>query len=58
MEPKNIPPPSYGFQTAPPAYDQHQNFPQQQQQQGLPHHGPQVVTGKLFYILKCVKTIF
>ena len=46
MEPKQIPPPTYGFQTQPPAYDQHQNFPQQQQA----HIQPQVVTGKLVLI--------
>lgn len=53
---------NYGFQTGPPAYDQHQNFPQAppnmpaytqqpQLQQGqniyIPQSGSQVVTGEL-----------
>lgn len=55
MEPKQNPPPNYGFQTGPPAYDQHQNFPQHPEHpQG--QHGPQVVTGKLFLSWKYVKT--
>lgn len=64
MEPskhQQVVPPQYGFNSsAPPAYDQHQNFPQQHQQNippvpqvfqvqphQLPPQGAQVVTGKL-----------
>lgn len=49
MESKDQNPPSYGFSTGPPAYEQHQSFPQAPPNFQQQHIQPPVHVGQNYY---------